>query len=164
MTPMRRFYGAQPLHLMATIVSFAVVAAGVAGWFQPGSDPRAIILWLLASAIAFEGLLLPVAWAFDRVAFGSTRSRSHAAGAQPARRSVAFVRIPAMLSALLALVSLPLILKLDTTAFIDTTGTAPPDYLVRWLLATAAMFAISAVWYALTLRRTRGRPLAPDRT
>jgi hypothetical protein len=156
MTRIRRFYGDQLLHLMAMVVSFAVVAAGVAGWFQAGSDPRGIILWLLASAIAFEGILLPIAWAFDRVAFGGARSKPLTAGAQPTRRVVAFVRIPAMLSALLGLVSLPLILRLDTSAFIDITGSAPPDYLVRWLLASAAMFAISTVWYAVTLRRGRG--------
>jgi hypothetical protein len=153
---LRRFYGAQPLHLIATIVSFAIVAAGVAGWFQAGSDPRGIMLWVVGSVVAFEWLMLPLAWAFDRLAFGDGRPEVSPRVARPIRPAVAFVRVPAMLSALLALVSSPLILRLDTVTFTATTGIQPPDYLARWLLATAAMFAVSAVWCALTLRQPDG--------
>ena len=80
MTRVRRFYGAQPLHLLATIVSFAIVAAGVAGWFQAGSDPRGIMIWVLGSGVAFEGILLPLAWLLDRVALGSRARRPRGRG------------------------------------------------------------------------------------
>ena len=39
-------------------------------------------------------------------------------------------------------------------------GIAPPNYFARWLLATAAMFAVSGVAYALSLRRARLRQIA----
>src|ERR1700760_4164967 len=71
MTRIRRFYGAQPLHLLATIVSFALVAAGVAGWFEACSDPRGILFWALGSGVAFEAILWPLAWLLDRIALGS---------------------------------------------------------------------------------------------
>jgi hypothetical protein len=149
----RRFYGAQPLHLLATIVSFAIVAAGVAGWFQAGSDPRGILLWVLGSGVAFEWILLPLAWLLDRIALGSHVGRR---GARFGPRNRAYIRVPALLSALLLIVFAPLIFEADTPDFEATTGFRPPDYLARWLLATAAMFVISAFAYALSLRRGRG--------
>jgi hypothetical protein len=155
MRRIRRFYGAQPLHLLATIVSFAIVVAGVAGWFQAGSDPRGILLWLLGSGVAFEAILWPLAWLLDRIALGSQHGDR---GARPWRgtRNRAYVRVPALLSGLLLIVFAPLIFQADTPDFEATTGLTPPDYLARWLLATAAMFVISALAYALSLRRARG--------
>jgi hypothetical protein len=155
MTRIRRFYGAQPLHLLATIVSFALVAAGVAGWFQAGSDPRGILLWALGCGVAFEAILWPLAWLLDRIALGSQLGDR---GARPWRgpRNRAYVRVPALLSALLLIVFAPLIFGADTPDYEATTGLTPPDYLARWLLATAAMFVISAFAYALSLRRKRG--------
>jgi hypothetical protein len=152
MTRIRRFYGAQPLHLLATIVSFTIVAAGVAGWFQAGSDPRGILLWVLASGVAFEWILLPLAWLLDRIALGS-RAGDGSTWPRLGPRNRAYVRVPTLLSALLLIVSAPLIFRADTADFEATTGLAPPDYLARWLLATAAMFVISALAYALSLRR-----------
>jgi hypothetical protein len=150
-TRLRRFYGAQPLHLLATIVSFAIVAAGVAGWFQAGSDPRGILLWVLASGVAFEGILLPLAWLLDRIALSSRGVRPRLGP-----RNRAYIRVPALLSALLLIVFAPLIFRADTPDFEATTGLTPPDYLTRWLLATAAMFVVSAFAYALSLRHGRG--------
>jgi hypothetical protein len=143
----------RPLHAPAIVVSFAIVAAGVAGWFQAGSDPRGIIVWALGSAVAFEWILLPLAWLLDRIALGPWRLRSPDADAPLANR--AYLRVPALLSALLLLVFAPLIFRADTPTFVATTGVAPPDYLARWLLATAALFLVSAVAYAVSLRRVR---------
>jgi hypothetical protein len=153
-TRIRRVYGAQPLHLLAAIASFAIVAAGVAGWFQAGSDPRGILLWVLGSGAAFEWILLPLAWILDRIALGS-RAGDGSPRPRVGPRNRAYVRVPALLSALLLLVFAPLIFRADTPAFEATTGITPPDYLARWLLATAAMFVISAFAYALSLRRAR---------
>jgi len=188
MSWIRRIGDEQPLHLLAIVVSFAIVAAGVAGWFQAGSDPTGIILWALGSAIAFEWILLPLAWLLDRVALGRTWTLGFGDGAAageataaavttpaeapaatvtapdgsdvvaeraPANR--AYIRVPALLSALLLIAFAPLIFRADTPAFVAITGISPPDYLARWLLATAAMFAVSAVAYALSLRRERLR-------
>jgi hypothetical protein len=157
-TRVRRFYGAQPLHLLATIVSFAIVAAGVAGWFQAGSDPRGILLWVLGCGVAFEWILLPLAWLLDRIALGSRlgdRDSGPRLGPRLRPRNRAYVRVPTLLSALLLIVSAPLIFRADTPDFEATTGIRPPDYLARWLPATAAMFVVSAFWYAVSVRRDR---------
>jgi hypothetical protein len=160
-TRIRRFYGAQPLHLLATIVSFAIVAAGVAGWFQAGSDPRGILLWALGSVVAFEWILLPLAWLLDRIALGS-RLQERGLRLRLGPRNRAYVRVPTLLSVLLLLVFAPLIFRADTPDFEATTGITPPDYLARWLLATAAMFVISAFAYALSLRRTHDEDHRPE--
>jgi hypothetical protein len=162
MTRIRRFYGAQPLHLLASIVSFALVAAGVAGWFQAGADPRGILLWVLGSAVAFEWILLPLAWLLDWIALGSRLGERYARP-RLGPHNRAYVRAPTLLSVLLLIVSAPLIFRADTPDFEATTGLAPPDYLARWLVATAAMFVISAFAYAWSLRRGAGKPLLDAR-
>ena len=163
MSAVRRAHGEPPLHLLAMVFSFAVVAGGGAGWFQAGSDPRGIILWALGCAFAFEWILLPLALLLDWLAFGRPwtigfavdRTGADAVSHDRARVNRAYVRVPALLSALLLIVFAPLIFRADTPTFTATTGLAPPDYLARWLLATAAMFAVSAIAYAWALRRAR---------
>jgi hypothetical protein len=152
---LQRLYGDEPLHLMATIIAFAIVAAGVAGWFQAGSDPRGILLWVAACAVAFEWIVLPLAWLLDRIAQVATRGAA-GAGTLPLRRAAPFLYVPGMLSLLLLVVFAPLIIRADTGSFVAKTGMAPANYLFRWLLSTAAMYGVSAVWYALTLRRAGG--------
>ena len=132
MTRVRRFYGAQPLHLLATIVSFALVAAGVAGWFQAGSDPRGILLWVLGSAVAFEWILLPLAWVLDRIALGAPLGERHTRP-RLGPRNRAYVRAPTLLSALLLIVSAPLIFRADTPDF---------ERLIELALATARGLAL----------------------
>ncbi len=156
MTRIRRFYGAQPLHLLAAVVSFAIVAAGVAGWFREGSDPRGILLWVLGCGVAFEGILWPLAWLLDRLALGA-RAGDHDPPPPPRlrARNRAYLRVPGLLSALLLMVFAPLIFRADSPGFEATTGLRPPDYLARWLLATAALFGVSAFVFALSLRRDR---------
>lgn len=151
MSRVRRFYGAQPLHLLATVVALAIVAAGIAGWLQADLDTRGIAIWAVASTLAFEWILLPLAWALDRIALAPIAPRVNRV----------YIRAPALLSGLLLIVFAPLIFKADTPTFEAITGMSPPDYLIRWLLATAAMFAISGLAYAFSLRRSARRQREP---
>lgn len=153
MSRVRRVYGDRPLHLLASIIAFTIVAAGVAGWFQAGSDPRGILLWALGSALAFEWIVVPLAWLLDRIAAVSRHRDRPGHAPRAPRRAVAFIRVPGLLSLLLLLVFAPLVFRADTSDYRDTTGTAPTDYLARWLVATAALYVASALGYALTLRR-----------
>ena len=69
--------------------------------------------------------------------------------------AVHHVRVPAFVSLLLLLVYWPLVLR-QAPRFALTTGLSPGVYLGHWLLITAALFAVSAVW--LAVRLTRARP------
>jgi hypothetical protein len=150
----RHFYGGQPLHLLATVMSFALVAAGFVGWAQPGSDLRGVLLWLLGCLIATELVLLPSAWLLDRIAIGASHG---SASSDRIRSEVAYVRTPALLSGLLLIVFAPLIFSFDGATYTAVTATTTSRYLSRWLFSTAALFGISAVTYAIKLARDRRR-------
>ena len=64
-----------------------------------------------------------------------------------------YVRIPAGISVLLLAVWFPLILGLSSAAYFRASGLSTAPYLWRWLAVTGALFAGSAVCYALSLRR-----------
>lgn len=148
----RAYYGAPPLHLLAIIASFVIVSAAVVNWFHGRSHIGNILLWYLGCLLVAEIVLIPFAWALDRIA-----SRLGARpGEHPSRGAGwAYVRAPAMLSGLMLIVFLPLIAQLGDTHFSGTTGTEPSDrYLVRWLLASAVMFACSGLLYAARFAST----------
>ena len=153
----RHFYGGKPLHLLATVISFALVTAGFVGWATPGSDLRGVIAWVLGCVIVTDLVLHPVAWLLDRIATGV----SHGADApQATRADVAYVRVPALLSGLLLLVFAPIIFSFDDANFKAFTGMTTSVYLSRWLFTTAALFGGSALLYAYRLGRDRRRRAA----
>jgi hypothetical protein len=63
------------------------------------------------------------------------------------------VRVPALLSLLLLIVFLPVIAGLGRTSFHDATGHFQHGYLLRWLIATGVLFAVSGLSYARKLSR-----------
>ena len=67
-----------------------------------------------------------------------------------------YVRIPVIFSLLLLLTFSPVILGLSAPELHRASGLGTGPYVWRWLGVTGAMFAISAVTYALRTRR-RGR-------
>ena len=69
-----------------------------------------------------------------------------------------YIRIPAAFSLLLLLVWFPLILGLSSASYQRASGLSTSPYLWRWLAVTGAAFLISAVCYALRLRRAARRP------
>jgi hypothetical protein len=83
--------------------------------------------------------------------------------AMPATAGVAgpplinYVRIPVAFSLLLLMVFFPLILRLSQPQYHRASGLSTQPYLWRWLAITGVMFAISAVTYALRLRRMNAR-------
>ena len=134
---MRARYGASPLHLLAHLVVLPLVAWAL---LQVIDRPDAIriVLWLALSAVLHDFVLLPFYSVLDR------------AGQRAAPRpAVNFVRVPALLSGLLLLVFLPAISGKGEPSFRRTSGLTYDGYLERWLLITAALFAISGALYLL---------------
>jgi hypothetical protein len=154
MTRFRSFYGSQPLHLLASVVSSALVAAGFVKWFTPGSDGRGVILWFVGCLLGFTLLLMALAWLLDGIAFGMRAASGQRA---PSATAQAHLLVPALLSGLLLLVFLPLIFQFGKSSFVAASGIIPSGYLFRWLYATAALFGGSALVYALRLFRRRRR-------
>jgi len=150
-------YGAGPLHLIAVIASLAIALYAILRILEiPFS--ASILLWLGAAIVLHDFIALPIYSLFLRLA------EEGAEAALPTRRRellwLNHVRIPAAFSALLLLISFPLIFQIDEPRYELTTGLDLDRYLGNWLLITAVMFAISGIWLALKLRsRAADRPM-----
>jgi hypothetical protein len=127
-------YGERPLHLAGFVVTFAI--AGYAALQLAELENAFTILVWFAGAIALHDFVLyPAYTAADRAL-----QRGGLRGA-----SINYVRVPALLSGLLLVVWFPLILERAPGLYRSVTGVEPPDYLARWLLITAGLFAASVL-------------------
>lgn len=134
-----------------------VVTLLVAGWvaLQVADLENAfsVLVWFGGAIVLHDLVLYPAYTALDRAA-------------QRAPLDVNHLRVPAILSGLLFLAWFPLILGRGEGIYRSVTGVEPPDYLGRWLLVTAALFAVSLA-IALLRRATKPRaaraPAAEDR-
>ncbi|HWK26277.1 MAG TPA: hypothetical protein VNS09_06940 [Solirubrobacter sp.] len=101
-------------------------------------------LWLAGAVVVHDFLLLPAYSALDAVA------RRAAGGA------INHVRVPAALSLLVLAVFWPSISGASDGAFRRASGISHQGYFTRWLLFSAALFAISGALYLV--RRTGRDP------
>ncbi len=150
MRAFRRLYGRDAkAHLPAMLVTYAITAYAVWAIFQ-GARPWTVLLWLAGAIVAHDFVFLPFYTALYRLA-------RRAGDAHPRRRrrviALQHVAVPVMLSLLLLLAGLPLVLELSETAYRPTTGMSQEPYLERWLAVTAALFVLSAIAYAIRVRR-----------
>ena len=151
-----RRYGASVWHLVAHGLLFAAV-----GWvllrvlaIRGAGD---VLLWLGAALVAHDLVLLPLYTLVDR---GAARvSRRAAARGVPL---VNHVRVPAALAGLTLLVFFPLIAGKSDANLERASGVEPTGYLGRWLALVAALFALSAVLYAIRVHRLHRRARAHE--
>ncbi len=152
----RREYGAGPLHL--AIGSFSFLVAAYAVWQLTGlSAFGRVILWLGVAVIAHDFVLVPAYSAIARTGIGITRWSARLlprATEDGAIDAMNHIRVPALISGILLLLFFPLIFGVAAEAFERTTGMSTDIYLGRWLVITAALFALSGLAYAV--RRIRG--------
>ena len=151
-----RWYGAGPLHLLSLLACFGL--AGYAAAQLVSSRPLGLAVWFLGAVIGHDLLLVPLYSLADRSAVAVIR---HRAPGLPAVAWINYVRVPAALSGLLLLVWFPLILRLTAAYHASTTLSADP-YLWHWLAVTGALFLLSAVAFAVRLRRTTGHARAAE--
>jgi hypothetical protein len=152
-----RWYGANPLHLLALIGCFAV--AGYAAARLVPSRPLGVATWFLGAVIGHDLLLMPLYTLADRSAAAVIR---HRAPRLPPLPWINYLRVPAALSGLLFLVWFPLILRLPAHYQASTT-LSPDPYLWHWLAVTGALFLISAVALALRIRHLRQSTATPEK-
>ncbi|MGH2745236.1 MAG: hypothetical protein ACRDN8_22655 [Thermoleophilaceae bacterium] len=162
----RARYGAGPLHLLAILLSFAIAAYALERALGLTSNPDRIVIWLGGSIVAHDLVLFPLYALLGVLAAGvllrgDRRDRLHVA-------ALNHLRFPALLSGLALLVWYPLVAGPADRGFTRLTGLSKDVYFERWLLLSAALFAISAAIFALRLprlRRAAGRPgRSPRRT
>ncbi|MFE2375703.1 hypothetical protein [Streptomyces sp. NPDC059398] len=144
---MRRFerwYGARPPQLAVLLASFAVAA--YAGMRLLSGDPYGTVVWFVGAALVQDLVLIPLYSLADRVL--------RALPGVVRRGWTNTLRVPAALSGLLLLVWFPLILG-PPERYGRATGLPGGVFLTRWLLITAALFALAVLWRAgRALRRS----------
>jgi len=141
-----RWYGANPLHLLVLLGSFAL--AGYAAVLLVSPRPLAVAVWFAGAVVGHDLLLVPLYTLADRSVIAAIRHRG------PRLATIAWVnylRVPAGLSLLLLLVWFPLILRLHTH-YQESTTLSPNPYLWHWLAVTGTLFLLSAAAFALRLR------------
>jgi len=156
-----RWYGANPLHLLALLAAFALAGYAVRAVISAGQW-RGFAAWFVVAIIGHDLLLFPLYSLADlslRRLLPTRGSRGHDAPAQKGAAAAPwppllnYVRIPAAFSLLLLMVFFPLILGLSQPEYQRASGLATQPYLWRWLAITGVLFTVSAVAYALRTRR-----------
>jgi hypothetical protein len=132
---MRARYGASPLHLLAHLCALALAAWALLQALQLGGADR-IVLWLVGAVVLHDVVLWPAYTTLDRLA----RRGRPAAWAN-------YVRVPAGISALLALVFFPVMCGKGDAAYARVSGASWEGYAGRWLLVSAALFAVAGALY-----------------
>lgn len=149
MSGIPRWYGASPLHLLTMLASFALAGYACAGLLS--RNALGVLIWFAGAVIGHDLLLMPLYTLADKSASAVLRHRLPSREAVP---WINYLRVPAALSGMLLLIWFPLILRLP--ARYTATTTLPLDpYLWHWLAVTGALFLLSAITFALRLRRRR---------
>lgn len=150
----KRVYGESPLHLLGQLAAFVIAVYAFSQAVEVGStDVKSLLIWFLAGAVLHDLLFVPIYLGLDRVARrgGSDHAQRHV-------RLINHIRYPVAISGVMFLTSFPLIIGRAEPNYVRLTGEQPPDWLGRWLLVTAVVFGISALAYAVRLRRGAGGP------
>jgi membrane protein implicated in regulation of membrane protease activity len=178
----RRWYGAHPLHLLALLAAFALAGYAVSAVVVSGQWPG-FVIWFAVAIIGHDLLLFPLYSLADLSvrrllpgwAGGKRDTRAARLDADPARAArspwpappvLNYLRVPVAFSLLILLVWFPLILGLSERTYHRASHLTTEPYLGRWLAVTGVLFTVSAVVYALALRRAvsrarRAPPSAP---
>jgi hypothetical protein len=167
-TRFRAAYGSHPLHLLTMLSGFALLAYIVATFkpatlWNPDTWWQSIVVWLAAAVIAHDLLLFPLYALADRVLSARIGRRATPGRAIPPKVSARnHIRVPALGAGLTLLIFLPGIIEQGAPTYHAATGQTQQPFLGRWLLLTAAMFAVSALGYAARLAAARLRPSRGD--
>ena len=153
MSRLRGHYGDGPVHLVMSAA--CLVFAGYLVWtILPAPNSARLLIWIAVAAAVHDLVLWPAYALLDRVLGRAAQRRGAPRAAIPLANHV---RVPAVLSALMLLISFPLVLRHSEPAYHTATGLTEQPYLGRWLLLTACAFGASALIYAARLVRTRLR-------
>jgi hypothetical protein len=147
----RRFYGANPLHLLAVLGSFLLVAY-VVSFVVADASAWLLLGWFVGAVIANDVVLFPPYALADRsLHAGRWLHRRATRDRLPRVRATNYLRVPALLSGMLAVVALPTITARGDEALRFTSGRSELGYLQHWLGIAALLFLVSAALYSIRL-------------
>ncbi|MEJ2884876.1 hypothetical protein [Actinomycetospora aeridis] len=153
----RRFYGENPLHLLALLGCFALVGAAVLALY-PNPSALTIAIWFAAAVIGHDLVLYPLYALADRSLVLTRWVRRRVSSRPVTVAATNHLRLPVLGSVLLGLIWFPTISGGGAGVLFFAAGLPPAiDYVTRWLLVTAVLFLASAVLYAVRLGRAAVR-------
>jgi hypothetical protein len=143
----KRWYGANPLHLLAMIGCFALAWYAGAGLLH--AKAVGVAVWFAGAVIGHDVILMPLYALADKSVMVVFRHRPPKLPTVP---WINYLRVPVVLSGLLLLIWFPLIFRIPSH-FPRTTDLSLDPYLGHWLVVTGALFLLSAVALAVRFRR-----------
>ena len=153
----RRFYGENPMHLLALLGCFALVGY-VLVLLAPDPSIYLVAVWFIGAVLAHDLVLYPLYALADRsVVAGRWVQRKVRRGRFPRVPAINHLRIPVMLSVLLLVLYWPSVLEQGDDVFLFAAGRTDAGYLAAWLAVTAVLLLGSAVIYAIRLDRAQVR-------
>ncbi len=161
MNRFRSLYGASPLHLLAVIASFAIAGYGFLRIFDSPA-PESTMLFFLAAVFAHDLIAFPLYSGLNQIATRSTGPKANYWLSEQTVQPLNYIRIPFVLSAFCLLLFFPLIFRLSGERFTANSGESADVFLGRWLGIVAVLFTVSAVLYAIRLRRASKEAAAED--
>jgi hypothetical protein len=133
---MRRLYGSSPLHLLVHLALLPLCAWALIELLGARQAAN-IVAWLVAAVVLHDFVVLPLY-------SGADRAMRLAAGAR-----INYLRVPAALSLLMLVVFFGTIGERGEGAYHAASGLDYDGYALRWLLVSAALFAVSALVYGI---------------
>jgi hypothetical protein len=104
-------------------------------------------VFFVGAIVAHDFVLYPVYSLVDRII------RRAGIDHRPPVSWINYLRVPALFSGLLLLMFFPLVFGLGERSYRSATGLGTDPFLVRWLLVSAVLFALSGVLYLWRLWR-----------
>jgi hypothetical protein len=153
----RRWYGANPLHLLVMLGCVLLADYAAVGLLQV--KPEAVLIWFAGAVVGHDLVLLPLYVIADK---SVTTVFRHRPPKLPTVPWINYLRVPTALSGILLLIWFPLIFRIPAH-FPRTTDLSLNPYLGHWIAVTGALFLLSAVAFAFRLRPGRRRRMAADR-
>lgn len=149
----RRIYGAGPAH-GALMVAATLGAAYMLSRILGAKHAVWIFIWFAGAIVVHDLMLLPLYSALDRLLTARRRSSPPSASAPS---WLNHVRVPAVISGTLLLITFPLVLGLSDRAYARASGLHTSVYLARWLAVTGVLFTVSAAVYGVRRARATAR-------
>jgi hypothetical protein len=146
----KRWYGANPLHMLAMIGCFALAWYAGAGLLH--AKPVGVAVWFAGAVVGHDVILMPLYALADKSVMTVFRHRPPKLPTVP---WINYLRVPVVLSGMLLLIWFPLIFRIPSR-FPRTTDLSLDPYLGHWLTVTGALFLLSAIALAVRLRPGRG--------
>jgi hypothetical protein len=153
----RRWYGANPLHLLTMLGCILLADYAAVGLLKV--KPVGVLIWFIGAVVGHDLVLLPLYVLADKSVMAVFRHRPPKLPTVP---WINYLRVPVVLSGLLLLMWFPLIFRIPSH-FPRTTDLSLDPYLGHWLAVTGVLFLLSAFALAVRLgvRAGRGSREAP---